>query len=155
MKRGTRIVLFIAGLATICSVGTCGIAIAAADSLPVIAGCTDRGAEPDVSGVLDDVRRIREEVPGLSQAISGHYRWKETRPRTCPDLYPMTYRYEGFAVLPPDLSSELAARGQPAVLPSVPEPLQQYAPSGASWVKVDELYLDPASRTVWFNYVER
>jgi hypothetical protein len=96
--------------------------------------------------------------------VSVHYRWREARPRTCPDLGgPIGTYYEGFAVLSSTQAAALRAAyvWESAAAPDVPAELAQYAPPGAAWQRTASLYpgsrsaiwLDQNSATAYFSYL--
>jgi hypothetical protein len=96
--------------------------------------------------------------------VSVHYRWREARPRTCPDLGgPIGTYYEGFAVLNPAQVAALRAAyvWESAPAPDVPAELAQYAPPGAAWQRTANLYpgsrsaiwLDQNSATAYFSFL--
>jgi hypothetical protein len=103
----------------------------------------------------------REPADGI---VSVNYRWREARPRTCPDLGgPIGTYYEGFAVLKPAQAAALRTSytWEPAAAPDVPAELAQYAPPGAAWQRTADLYrgsrsaiwLDQNSPTAYFSFL--
>jgi hypothetical protein len=96
--------------------------------------------------------------------VSVHYRWRDARPRTCPDLGgPIGTYYEGFATLTPAQAAALRSSyvWEAAAAPDVPAELAQYAPPGAAWQRTANLYrgsrsaiwLDRNSATAYFSYL--
>jgi hypothetical protein len=96
--------------------------------------------------------------------VSTHYRWRESRPRTCPDLGgPIGTYYEGFATLTPAQATALRTSypWEPGAAPDVPAELAQYAPANAAWQRTADLYrgsrsaiwLDQNSDTVYFSFL--
>jgi hypothetical protein len=96
--------------------------------------------------------------------VSTHYRWREARPRTCPDIGgPIGTYYEGFAVLTPAQAGALRTsyKWEPSAAPDVPAELSQYAPPGAAWQRTADLYrgsrsaiwLDQNSDTAYFSFL--
>jgi hypothetical protein len=95
---------------------------------------------------------------------SVHYRWRESRPHTCPNVAgPIGTYYEGFAVLTPAQARALRTsyKWEPGAAPDVPAELAQYAPPGAAWQRTADLYrgsrsaiwLDQNSQTAYFSYL--
>jgi hypothetical protein len=164
--------LLITGIAVLCAVVLCGAGLVIAQRIPGIAGCEE--GPPYVSAVQEDVEKIAGTVPDLAEAPSAspdgrgiastHYRWREARPRTCPDLGPMDYYYEGFAVLTAARAAALRTRytWSSDTAPDVPAQLSQYAPPGAVWQRSTDLeaggraqiWLDRGSDTVYFSYLK-
>jgi hypothetical protein len=163
--------LLITATAVVVTVAVCAVGLVIAVRLPGLAGCEE--GPPYVSAVQADARRLAGLIPELAVApspassgpaggfVSVHYRWREARPRTCPDLGPMDHYYEGFAVLAPERAQALrtAYTWTDAVLPTVPAELAQYSPPGAAWQRSADLdagsradvWLDRGSDTVYFS----
>lgn len=96
--------------------------------------------------------------------VSVHYRWRESRPHTCPDIGgPIGTYYEGFAVLTRAQAGALRASHtwEAATAPDVPAELAQFAPANAAWQRTADLYrgsrsaiwLDQNSDTAYFSYL--
>jgi hypothetical protein len=158
----TWIAVAVAAVAVLCTAGTCGTITWLSPELADVAGCP-RTIRVAVSGVQDDVHRIQAVLPGLGDVEAVHYRWREARPRTCPDLGPMDLYYEGFAVLSAPRAAELRAAypWAPADGPAVPAELAPFAPPNPAWQRsaaadtaLDGTYrLDANSPTVYFTYL--
>jgi hypothetical protein len=188
-QRRNRAILLLAltlGLAILVCAGGSLLAVRFSD----IAGCEPRPAA--VGPVQDDVAKIAVVIPDLGQppasagpsgaagsetdsvtasatgAVSGivsvHYRWRESRPTTCPDLGgPIGTYYEGFAVLTPAQAGALRTSyvWEPAAAPDVPAELSQYAPPAPAWQRTADLYrgsrsviwLDRNSDTAYFSFL--
>jgi hypothetical protein len=167
--------LLITATAVVLGIVVCAVGFVIALRIPGIAGCED--GPPYVSAVQADAQRVATLIPQLAAApvtgpspapsgtvapvVSAHYRWREARPRTCPDLGPMDHYYEGFALLAPAQAQALRAAytWTDAVLPTVPAELAQYSPPGAAWRRSADLeagsrakvWLDQGSDTVYFS----
>jgi hypothetical protein len=162
MTRGTRIALVVAAVVLLCTLGLCSAGAVLAPQLAEVAGCR-ASAGPDVSGVQDDPKRVRDVVPLLGEPVAAHWRWREARPRTCPDIGPMDYIYEGFAVLVRDRVEALRSSygWSPSAAPDVPPELAPHGPGAPEWLRSTafdaevhgQVWLDPGSATVYFTYV--
>jgi len=112
--------------------------------------------------------RASDGTPPASAPADGivtvHYRWRESRPHTCPDIGgPIGTYYEGFAVLAPAQAAALRAahNWEAGAAPDVPAELAQYAPPGAAWQRTADLYrgsrsaiwLDQNSDTAYFSFL--
>jgi hypothetical protein len=85
--------------------------------------------------------------------VSTHYRWRESRPRTCPDIGgPIGTYYEGFAVLTPAQASALRTsyKWEASAAPDVPPELAQYGPPAAAWQRTADLYRGSRS-AIWLD----
>jgi hypothetical protein len=164
VPRPARIALVVAVVVLLCTVGVCGVAVALGPRLAGLAGCRSDAA-PEVSGVQQDAGRIHAALPALGEVTAPHWRWREARPHTCPELGPMDLYYEGFAVLAPDRVAALRAEHEwaPAAAPEVPEELVPFGPRdpAPAWQRsasFDALtrasvWLDPGTGTVYFSYL--
>jgi hypothetical protein len=188
-RRNRAILLTVLTLAV--AVAVCGGGYVLTLRLSDLAGCEPRPAA--VGPVQDDVAKIVAVIPdlawppapsasagpsGATSASNGtppasasadgiasvHYRWRESRPRTCPDIGgPIGTYYEGFAVLAPAQARALRASyaWEPGAAPDVPAELAQYAPPGAAWQRTADLYrgsrsaiwLDQNSDTAYFSFL--
>jgi len=119
------------------------------------------GAAP--SGAVSSDATPSAGVPATG-IVSVHYRWRESRPHTCPDIGgPIGTYYEGFAVLTTSQAGALRAAHtwEAATAPDVPAELAQFAPPNAAWQRTADLYrgsrsgiwLDRNSDTAYFNYL--
>jgi hypothetical protein len=111
-----------------------------------------------VSAVSTDADRVAKLFPALGPVTGAHWQSREARPRTCPDIGPMDYVYEGIVTLaaPIDRSRYV---WQPASL-SIAAALSAYAPPNAQWRESRDFndaiapsarfYLDDGSDTVYF-----
>jgi hypothetical protein len=145
----------------LCTVGVCAAGAALGPQIATVVGCKEPG--PYVSGVQEDAKRVREILPVIGEPSSVRWRWREARPRTCPDLGPMRYVYEGFAVLAPERLTALRTgySWSPAMAPDVPAVLAPLGPTAPAWRRSaaldaaarGSLWLDEPSRTVYFTYV--
>jgi hypothetical protein len=153
--------LLITGVAVLFGVAMCVVGAVIANRIPGIAGCDER--PPFVSGPQDDADRVAELMPALGQVTAAHYRFRDARPRVCPEVGPMTTYYEGFATLAPDRAAALRTgyRWTPARAPDVPDELEEHAPVDAAWqrsAQLDtesraEIWFDHGSGTVYFSYL--
>jgi hypothetical protein len=154
--------LVVAGIVLLCTVGVCAAGAVIVPQLGEVAGCRTNQA-PEASGVQDDPKRVKEILPALGEVTRAHWRWREARPHTCPELGPMDLFYEGFAALPPDRAAAVQAEHpwEPAGAPEVPAELAGYAPPGPAWRRSAAfdtatratIWLDPGSGTVYFSYL--
>lgn len=162
MTRGARLALVLAAAGLLCTLGLCGAGAVLGPQLAEVAGCRDTGG-PAVSSVRDDPGRVREILPPLGDPVAAHWRWRETRPRTCPDLGPMDYIYEGFATLPRERVGALRSAYDwiPTTAPDVPADLAPHAPAAPDWLSSPafdaathaHVWLDAGSGTVYFTYL--
>jgi hypothetical protein len=182
--------LLLLGLTLAVAIALCAGGYVLTLKLSDLAGCDARAAA--VGPVQDDVAKITAVLPDLalppapsaSAAPSGaassdvtpsagspgngivsvHYRWRESRPHTCPDIGgPIGTYYEGFAVLTPVQARALRASHawEAAAAPDVPAELAQFAPANAAWQRTADLYrgsrsaiwLDQNSDTAYFSYL--
>jgi hypothetical protein len=158
VRVSARVAVGMSALTVLCLVGTCATVFVLRGPLADVAGCP-RDLTPAQSGVVDDANRVHELLPGLGEIVSAHYRWREMRPRTCPDLGPMDFTYEGFAVLAAGFGQAWA--WLPADTPTVPAELSPYAPAAPVWQRSPTLdadlhaqvWFDAGTVTVWFTYL--
>jgi hypothetical protein len=160
VTRPARIALIVAGVAMLCTLGLFGVG---ALVLPRVAdvGCTPR--PPEISGVQDDTARVRTALPALGAVSRAHWRWREARAHTCPDIGPTDVYYEGFATLTPDQVTTIQAAHpwEATAPPDVPTELAQHAPPTPTWHRSTgfdaearaAIWLDPATATVYFRYL--
>jgi hypothetical protein len=161
VTRTARTTLVVVGAVLLCTLGLCGAGAVLVPRFFDAAGCRPR--PPEVSGVQDDAARIQAAVPALGPVSRPHWRWREARAHTCPDLGPTDVYYEGFAVLAPDHATKLQSAHQwsPTGAPDVPPELSEHAPAAAAWRRSAtfdaetraSVWLDPASATVYFRYL--
>lgn len=115
-----------------------------AQSLPPSAGPVGSGSPPPPSA--------QPSAPA-NGIVGVHYRWRESRPHTCPDIGgPIATYYEGFAVLTPAQAAALRASHtwEAGAAPEVPVELAQYAPANAAWQRTADLYRGSRS-TIWLD----
>jgi hypothetical protein len=163
VTRTARIAIIVSAVVLVCTIGTCVVVLTLAPTLTELAGCPT-SAQPEMSGVYDDAKRVRQLLPALGEPESAHWRWREVRPRTCPEIAPMDVIFEGFAVLPPDRLAALQAGypWEPTAAPEVPAELAAHAPAAPAWRRSAAfnsaaqtlLWLDPASRTAYFTHLQ-
>jgi hypothetical protein len=181
-QRRNRAILLL-GLTLTAAILVCAVGSLLVVRLSDVAGCEPRPAA--IGPVQDDVAKITVVIPDLALPpapsgaassspdgvttsatgiVSVHYRWRESRPTTCPDFGgPVGTYYEGFAVLTPAQAAALRASypWEPGAAPDVPAELSQYAPPGAAWQRTADLYrgsrsaiwLDRNSDTAYFSYL--
>ncbi|MFB9182965.1 hypothetical protein ACFFX1_32915 [Dactylosporangium sucinum] len=167
MTRAAKLALFITGAVVLCVVAACGVALALRDWVPGLAGCADITA-PTKTAVSTQKVRIEQLWPRLAPVQSVHWQEREARARSCPEIGPMDYVMNGFAVVTAERAEELAqgtvrpsasASPSPGPLPSTAAPPQQvppdllpFAPPDPTWVDIgDHLLLDKRSATVYFT----
>ncbi|WP_238015536.1 hypothetical protein KZZ52_03435 [Dactylosporangium sp. AC04546] len=161
MTRPAKLALFITGAVVLCVVAACGVALALRDWVPGLAGCADATA-PTKTAVSTQKVRIEQLWPRLVPIQSVHWQEREARARSCPEIGPMDYVMNGFAVVTRERADELAQGGSsaaPSPGPStvappqhVPEDLLPFAPKDPTWLDVgDHLLLDQRSATVYFT----
>jgi hypothetical protein len=153
VKRSSVLALVLVGVTVLCVVGAClGMAAVGPGAL---LGC-DTDPTPAVPGVQDDPRRVAELFPRLGPVTAAHWQIRDARPRICPDPAPMTYVYDGLVTLAADPAGYPFT---PAAAPAFPAGLAGLAPAHAAWqvspaydaAMGGNLWLDPASRTVYFH----
>lgn len=190
-QRRNRAILLL-GLTLVVAIAVCAGGYVLTLRISDLAGCEPRPAA--TGPVQDDLEKITAVIPDLARPpapsesaapsgatsaasdstppasaradgiVSVHYRWREARPRTCPDLGgPVGTYYEGFAVLSPAQATALRTSytWEPAAAPDVPAELAQYAPQGAAWQRTANLYrgsrsaiwLARNSDTAYFSYL--
>jgi hypothetical protein len=130
-----------------------------------LSGCVNATA-PAVSAVSTDTAKVSTLFPRLDATQAVHWQSREARPRTCPDIGPMDYFYEGLVVLRPDAATtyRTAYQWTPAA-PDIQPALRQYAPVNADWRQSrafhdsvagpgdlsSRFFLDVGSATVYFT----
>jgi hypothetical protein len=100
VKRSSLLALVLVGLTVLCVVGVCVglVGIGPGALLGCDVGPTPAGGPP----VQDDPGRIAELFPALGPVAVAHWQIRDARPRTCPDVAPMTYGYDGVVTLAAD-----------------------------------------------------
>jgi hypothetical protein len=161
VSRPLKITLIVAGVVLLCALGLCGVGALVAPRFADVAGCRPR--PPDVSGVQTDAARVQNAIPALGTVSGAHWRWREARAHTCPDIGPTDLFYEGFAALATARGRELLAahRWEPTAAPDIPPELAQHAPPGPAWHRSPtfdaearaSIWLDPTTATVFFRYL--
>jgi hypothetical protein len=156
VRRSSLIALVLAGLTTLCVVIACtGIAAVGPGSL---LGC-ETGPTPAPT-LQDAPKRVASLFPRLFPQLGDvrgvHWQVRDARPRTCPDLAPMSRVYDGLL----SLAADPTGYGwRPATPPPIPPGLAELAPSGARWQTSADLdaatgarfWLDPGSHTLYFH----
>ncbi len=153
-----RLALASAALAVVCGGAVC---FAAARIAPAIVGldCTP-ASTPSVSPVYTDATRVTRLFPKLRPFGEAHWRVREVRPRTCPDIGPMDYVTEGLVTLPAETAAAYRS-GYPwtPAAPEIPATLAELAPRGARWTHSAEFdaatgpgtfYADAGSGALYF-----
>ncbi|MEV4139745.1 hypothetical protein AB0J72_47235 [Dactylosporangium sp. NPDC049742] len=151
MNRTAKIALVVSGAVLACVIAACGVVLALSDLVPGLAGC-DELDKPTKTGIITSTTRIEQQWPQLAPIQQVHWQEHEARARSCPEIGPMDYTMDGFAVLTAERAQALPATTA-AEAPAVPEDLRPFAPAGAAWLRVDgtDLLLDRASSTVYFT----
>jgi len=151
VNRTTKIALIVSGALLACLVAACGVVLALGDLVPGLAGC-DELDKPTKTAVITSKIRIEQQWPQLAPIQQVHWQEHEARARSCPEIGPMDYTMDGFAVLTAEQAEALPATGA-AAAPQVPEDLRPFAPAAPSWLRVDgtDLLLDRATATVYFT----
>ena len=159
MTRPVKISLVVTAVLSACVIATCGVALALRDWVPGLVGCPDP-TRPARSAVFTEKTRIEQMYPQLRPIQSVHWQEHEARARSCPEIGPMDYELDGFAVLTSGVAAGLATTTggtpspSPVAAPDVPEDLRPFAPPAPAWQRVDPgLLLDRASATVYFTHV--
>jgi hypothetical protein len=156
VTRTAKIALLITAAVTACVIAGCGVALALRDWVPGLAGCAEV-TKPTKTAVITEPARIEQLFPQLKPIRSVHWQEHEARPRSCPEIGPMDYVMNGFAVITEARAAELAAAAPataPSALPApdVPVDLRPFAPAAASWQAIGAgLLLERASATVYFT----
>jgi hypothetical protein len=152
VTRPARIALLITAAVSACVLAVCGVGLALRDWVPGLAGCEDT-TKPSKTAVFTEKARIQQLYPQLNPIQSVHWQEHEARARSCPEIGPMDYEMNGFAVLTPDRAAA-APDGTAAPAPDVPADLRPFAPPAPHWLDVgDGLLLDRASATVYFTRI--
>ncbi|MET7421397.1 hypothetical protein [Dactylosporangium sp. NPDC005555] len=151
MNRTAKIALIVTGVVLACVIASCGVVLALRDWVPGLAGCEDVDT-PTKTAVITTKTRIEQQWPQLAPIQQVHWQEHEARARSCPEIGPMDYTMDGFAVLTPERAGALPATVA-AAAPEVPDDLRPFAPAAPSWLRVDgtDLLLDKASATVYFT----
>jgi hypothetical protein len=98
-----------------------------------LGGCVNATA-PAVSAVSTDAAKVSTLFPQLTGVQAVHWQSRESRPRTCPDIGPMDYFYEGLVVMRPDAAvTYRTGYGWAPAAPDIRPALRQYAPGNADW----------------------
>jgi hypothetical protein len=154
VKRSSVLALVLAGLTALCMVGAClGLAAVGPGTL---LGC-NTDPTPAVPTVLDDPKRVAELFPRLGDVRGVHWQIRDARPRTCPDIGPMRYVYDGLVALAADPTGYAFVPA--AAPPAIPAGLAPLAPAGARWqtsadfdaAQGASFWLDPGSHTLYFH----
>jgi hypothetical protein len=156
VKRSSIVALVVVGLTALCVGAVCLGATAIGPG--TILGC-DTDPTPAVPTVQDDPRQVAELFPRLGAVRAAHWQIRDARPRTCPDLGPMDYLYDGLVVPAADPVGFVFT---PAAAPAIPPGLAELAPSGASWqtsaafdaATGAKFWWDPASHTLYFHVLK-
>ncbi len=151
MNRTAKIALLVSGAVIACLLASCGVVLALRDWVPGLTGCEDVNT-PTKGAVVTQKIRIEQMWPQLAPIQQVHWQEHEARARSCPEIGPMDYVMQGFAVLTAERAQALPATTA-AAAPDVPEDLRPFAPADPAWLKVDgtDLLLDRASATVYFT----
>ena len=151
MNRTAKIALLVSGAVLACLIASCGVVLALRDWVPGLAGCEDVD-KPTKTAVITQKIRIEQMWPQLAPIQDVHWQEHEARARSCPEIGPMDYTMDGFAVITAERAAALPAT-QPAAAPAVPEDLRPFAPAAPSWLRVEgtELLLNRATATVYFT----
>ena len=156
MKRSSIVALVLAALTALCvGVGCVGVAAVGPGTL---LGC-ETDPTPAVPAVRDDPKRVAELFPKLGEVREVHWQVREARPRTCPDLGPMDYLFDGLVSLAADPAGYT---WQPTAAPAIPKGLVELAPRAVAWqVSTDfdaamggSFHLDPDSHTLYFHVLK-
>ncbi|MEV8513362.1 hypothetical protein [Dactylosporangium sp. NPDC051484] len=159
MRRVTRpakIALLITAAVSACVIAACGVGLALRDWVPGLVGCADP-THPTKTAVFTATVRIEQLYPQLKPIRSVHWQEHEARARSCPEIGPMDYEMNGFAVITAERAAELSAQtaSTPAspASPDVPADLRPFAPPSPHWQDVGHgLLLDQPSATVYFTH---
>jgi hypothetical protein len=118
-----------------------------------LGGCVNATA-PAVSSVSTDATRVARLFPGLGPVRAVHWQSREARPRTCPEVGPMDYFYEGVVELRPE-AVDRSYRWM-ASTPDLMPALRQYAPPNPAWQQSHEFHdaVAGAADTSSFFYVD-
>jgi hypothetical protein len=156
VKRSSIVALIVVGLTALCVGAVCLGATAIGPG--AIFGC-DTDPTPAVPTVQDDPHQVAELFPRLGAVRAVHWQIRDARPRTCPDLGPMDYVYDGLVVPAADPSGFVLA---PAAAPAIPPGLAELAPRSASWqtgaafdaAMGGSFWFDPGSHTLYFHVLK-
>jgi hypothetical protein len=161
VKRSSVVALVVVGLTALCVGAVCLGATAIGPG--TILGC-DTDPTPAVPTVQDDPHQVAELfprlVPHLGEVRTVHWQIRDARPRTCPDLGPMDYVYDGLVVPAADPVAGFAFA--PAGAPAIPPGLAELAPPGAAWqvsgafdtAMGGKFWFDPGSHTLYFHLLK-
>jgi hypothetical protein len=152
VNRTAKIALLVSGAVLACVLASCGVVLALRDWVPGLTGCEDVD-KPTKGPVLTSKIRIEQMWPQLAPIQQVHWQEHEARARSCPEIGPMDYVMDGFAVITAERARALPATTA-AQLADVPEDLRPFAPADPAWHRVDgtDLLLDKASATVYFTH---
>jgi hypothetical protein len=156
VKRSSIVALVVVGLTALCVGAVCLGATAIGPG--TILGC-DTDPTPAVPTVQDDPHRVAELFPRLGAVRAAHWQVRDARPRTCPDLGPMDYVYDGLVVPAADPAGFVFT---PAAAPAIPPGLTELAPPGAAWqvsaafdsAMGGKFWFDPGSHTLYFHLLK-
>jgi hypothetical protein len=153
VNRTAKIALLVSGGVLACLFASCGVVLALRDWVPGLAGCEDLD-QPTKGSVVTQRVRIEQMWPQLAPIQQVHWQEREARARSCPEIGPMDYIMDGFAVLTAERAQALPATTA-AAPPDVPDDLRPFAPADPDWRTVDgtDLLLDRASATVYFTHI--
>ncbi|MFI5906311.1 hypothetical protein [Dactylosporangium sp. NPDC051541] len=156
MTRPVKIALAITAAVVLCVIATCGVALALRDWVPGLAGCEDATRSPKTA-VFTEKARIEQLYPQLRPIQSVHWQEHDARARSCPEIGPMDYEMNGFAVITASIATGLAAGNTspaPAPAPDIPADLRPFAPPSPHWQPIGAgLLLDAPSATVYFTHL--
>jgi hypothetical protein len=156
VKRSSIVALIVVGLTALCVGAVCLGATAIGPG--AIFGC-DTGPTPAVPTVQDDPHQVAELFPRLGAVRAVHWQIRNARPRTCPDLGPMDYVYDGLVVPAADPVGFVFA---PAPAPAIPPGLAELSPPGATWqvstafdsAMGAKFWREPGSHTLYFHVLK-
>jgi hypothetical protein len=156
VRRSSIVALVVVGLTMLCVGSVC--AGAAVIGPGPILGC-DTDPTPAVPTVQDDPHRVAGLFPRLGAVRAAHWQVRDARPRTCPDLGPMDYVYDGLVVPAAD---PVGYAFTPAAAPAIPPGLAELAPPGAAWqtsaafdaAMAGTFWFDPGAHTLYFHLLK-
>lgn len=152
MNRSAKIALLVTAAVVACLFASCGVVLALRDWVPGLAGCADVN-EPTKGPVVTLKNRVEQLWPQLAPVQEVHWQEHEARARSCPEIGPMDYIMDGFAVITAERAQALPATIS-AQLTDIPDDLRPFAPANPAWTRIDgtDLLLDKATTTVYFTH---